>query len=277
MHLSTLVSENYSYALLAISSERHYDSGLYFIYYESLVTEHNRNFPDFYITTPQPCPYLANKEERKLFTHLSEDKPSILVDNLLRGGFRRSQNIAYMPYCDNCSACVSVRVLVNKFNLKQSFKRIKKANTDLHRTYCAAIANIEQYTLFRNYIEDRHSDGGMADMSYGDYSAMVEGSVVETFITEYRLPSPDKNDQLIAVALCDKLNDGISLVYSFFDTSFKSRSLGTYIILDHIEYAQSQGMNYVYLGYWITGSKKMDYKTRFKPQEHLTSQGWQLY
>jgi leucyl-tRNA---protein transferase len=239
------------------------------------VTEHKSDFPEFYITAPQPCPYLPGRLERKLFTHLTRDKPGFLVDNLLKGGFRRSQNIAYMPYCDACSACVPVRILVGEFEPKRSLKRIARANLDLVATRMTPAPSSEQYSLFRDYIEARHADGGMAEMSVLDYSLMVEDSVVETFVTEYRR-KPDENGDapLMAVALCDRLSDGISMVYSFYDTDVPARSLGTYMILDHIEFARRQGYPFVYLGYWIEGSRKMRYKDRFQPQERLTAKGW---
>jgi arginyl-tRNA--protein-N-Asp/Glu arginylyltransferase len=239
------------------------------------VTEHKSNFPEFYITAPQPCPYLPGRLERKLFTHLTRDKPGFLIDNLLKGGFRRSQNIAYMPYCDTCSACVPVRILVDEFMPRRSLKRIARANLDLVAACIPPAPSSEQYALFRDYVEARHADGGMAEMSVLDYSLMVEDSVVETFVTEYRL-KPDETDDspLVGVALCDRLSDGISMVYSFYDPGMPARSLGTYMILDHIEYARTQGYPFVYLGYWIEGSRKMRYKERFQPQERLTSKGW---
>jgi arginyl-tRNA--protein-N-Asp/Glu arginylyltransferase len=239
------------------------------------VTEHKSNFPEFYITAPQPCPYLPGRLERKLFTHLTRDKPGFLVDNLLKGGFRRSQNIAYMPYCDACSACVPVRILVDEFQPRRSMKRISRDNEDLVATRMPAAPSSEQYALFRDYIEARHANGGMAEMSVLDYSLMVEDSVVETFVTEYRLKPDETGDSpLIAVSLCDRLSDGISRGYSFYDPNLPARSLGTYMILDHVEYARSQGYPFVYLGYWIEGSRKMRYKDRFQPQERLTSKGW---
>jgi arginyl-tRNA--protein-N-Asp/Glu arginylyltransferase len=239
------------------------------------VTEHKSNFPEFYITAPQPCPYLPGRLERKLFTHLTRDKPNFLIDNLLKGGFRRSQNIAYMPYCDACSACVPVRILVDEFNPKRSLKRIARANDDVTATRKDPTPSTEQYALFRGYIEARHADGGMAEMSVLDYSLMVEDSVVETFVTEYRVPQgANGGSELIGVSLCDRLSDGISMVYSFYDPDQSVRSLGTYMILDQVEFARRLGLPFVYLGYWIEGSRKMRYKKRFQPQEHLTSKGW---
>jgi leucyl-tRNA---protein transferase len=239
------------------------------------MSEHKSNFPEFYITAPQPCPYIAGKLERKLFTHLTKDKSAFLIDNLLKGGFRRSQNIAYMPYCDACSACVPVRIVVAEFAPRRSMRRIMRSNADLVASRMRPSPSSEQYSLFRAYIDARHSDGGMAEMSVLDYSLMVEDSVVETCVTEYRLkPTVDGDSPLVAVSLSDRLSDGISMVYSFYDPDVPIRSLGTYMILEQVEYARQHGIPYVYLGYWIEGSRKMRYKNRFQPQEQLTSKGW---
>lgn len=244
------------------------------------MTEQQKHFPEFYVTAPQPCPYLPGRLERKLFTHLTHDKPAALIDNLLKGGFRRSQNIAYMPYCEGCHACVSVRVLVDEFEPNRSMRKTMERNRDLFARRVPATPTPEQYSLFRDYIDVRHFDGGMADMTVLDYAMMVEDSVVDTFLSEYRAKPADPlltavgSWPLKAVALCDRLSDGISMVYSYYDPGEADRSLGTMMILEHIEYARRLGLPYLYLGYWIDGSRKMSYKTRFKPQEHLTSNGW---
>ncbi len=243
------------------------------------MSEQDRRFPDFYVTAPRPCPYLPNRLEKKLFTHLSAFKPQLEVDWLLRNGFRRSQNIAYLPYCDDCKACVSVRIMVNAFTPGKSLRRIGRKNADLVVQRRLPVASREQYELFRRYIDARHHDGGMSGMIWSDYVMMVEGSVVETFITEYRLPdthdplSPAKG-RLVAAVLCDRLSDGISMVYSFFDPDLASRSLGSYMILEHVDYCRQLGLPYLYLGYWIADCRKMNYKTRFRPLQHLTPDGW---
>jgi leucyl-tRNA---protein transferase len=239
--------------------------------------DQKRRFPEFYVTSSQPCPYLPGRQERKIFTHLSPDRPRALVDNLLRGGFRRSQNIAYMPYCDHCTACVPVRIVVAEFEPKRSLAKIWRTNAELEARRTSCKPTIEQYSLFRAYIEMRHSDGGMADMSLLDYSMMIQDSTVDTHLTEYRLPAGDKDGasgQLVATVLCDRLSDGISLVYSFYEPEMPARGLGSYVIMEQVDYARSRGLPYVYLGYWISGSRKMAYKARFMPQEHLTSAGW---
>ncbi len=238
--------------------------------------------PQFYLTAPAPCPYLPDRLERKVFTHLVGERATALNDVLTQGGFRRSQNIAYRPACEGCRACVSVRVLAGAFEWTRSFRRIRNANADVAGREIDSAPSSEQYALFRAYLDDRHADGGMADMSVLDYAMMVEDTHVETILVEYRVaPAPDDTEEdrraggrLIACALTDVLSDGLSMVYSFFEPDEAHRSLGTYMILDHVERARRMGLPYVYLGYWVNGSPKMDYKKRFQPQEHLGPQGW---
>lgn len=245
------------------------------------MSEHQKHFPEFYVTSPQRCPYLPGRVERKLFTHLTVDKSSSLIDNLLKGGFRRSQNIAYMPYCEGCQACVSVRVPVDAFSPGRSFRRILRRNRDLSARRLMPRPTTEQYALFRDYIDARHDDGGMADMTVLDFALMIEDSVVDTFVTEYRvrpaenaLASNEGDWPLAGLTLCDRLSDGISLVYSFYDVEMPERSLGSHMILDHIAYTRALGLPYLYLGYWIRDSEKMQYKDRFRPQERLGPNGW---
>lgn len=236
-----------------------------------------RNFPQFFITAPAPCPYLGGMLERKVFTHLIGQDAASLNNTLSQSGFRRSQNIAYRPACDGCGACVSVRVPVGQFRLSRSFRRTLAANCDLQAQLVNAKATSEQYSLFRSYIDARHYDGGMADMTVLDFAAMIDESFVDTRIVEYRLPargSREERESLVAAVLFDVLDDGLSLIYSFFDPDLEERSLGTYVILDSIRRAQRMGLSYVYLGYWVKGSTKMAYKARFLPQERLMRDGW---
>lgn len=245
------------------------------------MTEQQKKFPEFYVTAPQPCPYLPGRLERKLFTHLTQDKPAELVDRLLTTGFRRSQNIAYVPYCEGCQACVSARIVIDEFEPDRTMRRIRAKNRRLVARRIAPHATPEQYRLFRAYIDARHNDGGMADMSVLDYRMMVEDSVIDTFLTEYREKPEDADDldidrwPLKAVALCDRLSDGISMVYSYYDPAMPAASLGTYVILEHIAFARRLALPYLYLGYWIKGSDKMAYKARFRPQERLGPEQWE--
>jgi arginine-tRNA-protein transferase len=234
----------------------------------------------FYLTAPSPCPYLPGRQERKVFTHLVGPHSSELHDLLTQGGFRRSQGIAYRPACESCLACVSVRVCVDLFRPTPSMRRVWKANCDLVGRFCAAQATSDQYRLFRHYLDSRHSDGGMAHMSVLDYALMVEDSHVDSGVVEYRRRGPDSfvsgrdQGEIIGCSLTDLLSDGLSMVYSFFDPDERARSLGTFMILEHIERARKLGKPYVYLGYWVEGSPKMAYKARFRPQERLTPRGW---
>ena len=196
---------------------------------------------------------------------------------LSQGGFRRSQNIAYRPACDHCQACTSVRVPVQDFVLTKSFKRVLKKNADLVTQVVKARATSEHYSLFRGYIDTRHSEGGMADMSVLDFAAMVDDTVADSRIVEYRFDEACENaGELASAVLMDVLGDGISMIYSFYEPSYEDRSLGTLMILDAIARAQSMGLPYLYLGYYVNGSRKMEYKARFMPQQRLTVDGWKL-
>jgi arginine-tRNA-protein transferase len=244
------------------------------------MTQHTTETPQFYLTAPAPCPYLAGRSERKVFTHLVGDRAAALNDILTQGGFRRSQNIAYRPACEGCRACISVRTVVDGFQTTRSMARVLKRNSDIIGAETAASPSSEQYSLFRGYLDARHAEGGMADMTVLDYAMMVGDSHVDTLVVEYRFRGIDTGitgrgeGPLIATALTDVLADGLSMVYSFFDPDHEDRSLGTFMILDHIQRARKMGLPYVYLGYWVEGSRKMGYKRRFRPQEHLMARGW---
>jgi arginine-tRNA-protein transferase len=244
------------------------------------VTQHSRNTPQFYLTAPSPCPYLPEREERKVFTHLVGERAGELNNLLTHGGFRRSQSIAYRPACESCRACVSVRVVADDFQPSRSMRRILDRNSDIVGEMRVAMPTSEQYSVFRAYLDARHHQGGMADMTVLDYAMMVEDSHVETRMVEYRRRHPKSGSSgkgggdLVAVALTDILDDGLSMVYSFFEPAERNRSLGTFMILDHIARARRMGRAYLYLGYWVRGSRKMDYKGRFLPQERLMQDGW---
>ena len=239
------------------------------------MTDQPRNTPQFFLTAPTPCPYLPGKEERKVFTHLVGKRAIELNEILTQGGFRRSQSIAYRPACEACRACVSVRVLVNEFRPTRRFRRTLAGNADIIGRFGPNRPDHTHFELFRAYLEARHADGGMADMNALDFASMVEDSHVETRLVDYRLGPQSRNPgALVATALTDILSDGISMVYSFYDPDFETRSLGTFMILDHIEKARILGLPYLYLGYWVEGSRKMAYKGQFLPQERLEMSGW---
>ncbi len=230
--------------------------------------------PQFYVTAPQPCPYLDGRVERKLFTALQGEHATALNDSLSKQGFRRSQNVLYRPSCAECSACLSSRIRVADFTPSKSQRRALKRNRRLTRDALSPWATEDQFTLFRRYLESRHADGGMADMDIFEFAAMIEETPVRSRVVEYATPEGD-NRELAAVCLTDVLDDGLSMVYSFFDPARDRDSLGTYVILDPIRLARDSGLPYVYLGYWVPGSPKMDYKARFSALEIYRDGAWQ--
>ena len=240
------------------------------------MTEHYLSrLPQFFLTPGGACPYLPDKVERKVFARLMGPHAGSLNDALTHSGFRRSQMIAYRPACDACSACVSVRVVASEFVASRTMRRMQRINSDLIRTVVPPEATREQFALLQNYLASRHAGGGMSDMGLFDYVAMVEETPIETILIEYRIREPNGNaGALVACALTDVLQDGLSMVYSFFDPALSLRSLGTHMILDHVQVAKAKRLPFVYLGYWVRGSRKMDYKARFRPLEALGPAGW---
>ena len=236
-------------------------------------------FPRFFVTSPGPCPYIAGKQERKVFTELNGVHATELNDALGRIGFRRSQGVAYRPSCLDCSACISVRVVAGEFEPNASQKKLIKRHADIEVTACKPWATDEQFDLLQRYLAARHPGGGMSGMDEIDYADMVEQSPVDTHIIEYREPSAQgQPGKLIGACLTDRQADGVSMIYSFFEPEDSNRpGLGNYIIMDHILRANEAGLPFVYLGYWISGSKRMDYKTRFRPLERLGPTGWSRF
>jgi len=225
--------------------------------------------PQFYVTAPQPCPYLPGRTERKLFTGLQGDNAEALNDALSKQGFRRSQNVLYRPSCAECTACMSARIRVADFEPSRTQRKTLRRNAALTRATSSPWATEDQFALFRRYLDHRHADGGMADMDIFEFAAMIEETPVRSRVIEYFAPgrAGDTRRQLTAVCLTDVLDDGLSMVYSFYDPARDCDSLGTYVILDHIALARESGLPYVYLGYWVPGSPKMGYKARFSSLE----------
>lgn len=233
--------------------------------------------PQFYVTAPQPCPYLEGRMERKLFTALQGDSAEKLNDSLSKQGFRRSQNVLYRPSCADCTACLSARIRVKDFTPSRSQRKAARRNESLKRQATSPWATEEQYALFRRYLESRHAQGGMADMDIFEFAAMIEETPVRSRVIEYTAPPGpgERKRPLAAVCLTDVLDDGLSMVYSFYEPDLARRSLGTHIILDHVRIAQEAGLPYVYLGYWVPGSPKMGYKSNFAALEIYKNGRWQ--
>ena len=228
--------------------------------------------PQFYVTAPQPCPYLEGRMERKLFTALQGQNAEKLNDALSKQGFRRSQNVLYRPSCSDCAACLSARIDVSKFTPSRSQRRTLNRNAHLRRRASSPWATEDQYDLFRRYLDSRHATGGMADMDVFEFAAMIEETPIRTRVVEY---TDTALQRLTAVCLTDVLDDGVSMVYSFYEPGLEKQSLGTYMILDHIEIAREAGLPYVYLGYWVPGSPKMGYKAAFSGLEVYRKGQWQ--
>jgi leucyl-tRNA---protein transferase len=228
----------------------------------------------FYVTAPQKCPYLDGRRERKLFTALQGEQAETLNNALSKQGFRRSQNVLYRPSCTDCAACLSARIRVADFTPNRGHRKILRRNSGLARVARSAWATEAQYDLFRRYLDARHADGGMADMDVFEFAAMIEETPVRSRVIEYREETAG-TERLAAVCLTDILDDGLSLVYSFFDPDRAADSLGTHMILDHIDLAREAGLPYVYLGYWVPGSPKMGYKARFPATEVYMGSQWQ--
>ncbi len=224
----------------------------------------------FYRTSSSACPYIPGRTERKIVTDLSGRDANAIYGTLSRAGFRRSHHLAYRPACPGCQACVPVRVVVGEFVEGRSMRRVRTANEGLIFTAAQPVATAEQYRLFHRYQRSRHTESDMASMTFGDYRSMIEDTPVLTRVIELR----DREGELKAACLVDLLDDGISAVYSFFETGDARRSLGTYLVLTLIDEARRRGLPYVYLGYWVANSPKMSYKLRFRPLEFLEQSGW---
>jgi arginine-tRNA-protein transferase len=231
------------------------------------------------VTSPAPCPYLPGRSERKVFTELKGPHADSLNDALGRIGFRRSQTVAYRPSCLDCSACISVRVVAGEFEPSGTQKRLMKRNGDLVATVCRPWSTSEQFELLQSYLSVRHPEGGMTSMDEIDFADMVEHTPVTSYVVEYREPSEDgvTPGRLVGACLTDRQCDGLSMIYSFYDPHHDRQGLGTYIILDHIQRATEMDLSYVYLGYWVEGSPRMQYKVRFRPMEKLGRSGWERF
>jgi len=227
----------------------------------------------FFLTAEQDCPYLDGYKERKIFTAIGGVNSKLLNDTLGKEGFRRSQNVLYRPFCKSCSACLSVRIRVKDFTHSKSQRRISKRNSNLLRKIVNTWATEEQFKLFKFYVEERHKDGGMADIDVYEFSSMIEETAIQSNVIEYFTPE----GSLSAACLTDRLDDGLSMIYSFFNPNDKQKSLGTYMVLDHLKLASELNLKYVYLGYWVKGSRKMSYKSTFSNLEVFTKGLWENF
>lgn len=230
-----------------------------------------RNFPiPFLVTTEVPCPYLPDRQERKIITELSGGNAPELFELLSHAGFRRSHSVAYRPACPGCQACIPVRIPVARFRPSRTQRRTARRCAGLSAQIRSNVPTQEQYELFARYLEARHSDGEMVGMGPQDYGSMVADSPVDTRLIEFR----DRDGHLAAGCLSDWGTDGISAVYSFYEPDRAEESLGVYVVLWLITTAREMGLPYVYLGYLVNECRKMAYKAQFRPLEGYGRDGW---
>jgi arginine-tRNA-protein transferase len=233
------------------------------------MTEPPRGALNLYETYPGPCPYLPGRMERKIFTVLERGATGSLASLLTASGFRRNQGMFYRQHCDGCRACLAVRLLVATFRPDKHMHRILRRNADLHCTVIPAKADRALYDIFHAYLLARHSDGGMAEMSYDEFVQMIED-----FPDDTKLLLCQKGDEILGAMMFDELADGTSAVYSFFSPAEEKRSLGTWMILQLAELTQETARPHLYLGFWIKQSRKMAYKAKFQPLQVLVNHQW---
>jgi arginyl-tRNA--protein-N-Asp/Glu arginylyltransferase len=226
--------------------------------------------PGLRFVRERPCPYLPGRTERTLAAPLPPLRAIEVLDTACRAGFRRSQNYVYRPACRGCGACVPIRVVVGEFTWSKNRRRTLTVNADIRGEVAAPRATPESFDLFHRYQISRHGTEGMGAMSFADFRAMLEDSPAPASLIEYR----DSTGRLAAALLADRVSDGWSAVYSFFDPEAAKRGLGTFMILDLVRRAEAERRPFVYLGYWIGNSPKMAYKARFTPAEALGPDGW---
>ena len=230
------------------------------------INKYNYNF---YLTNTEPCPYLTNRDEKKIFLIMDDINKSNEYEHLIKSGFRRSHNILYNQVCADCNLCKSIRINVNNFKLSKSNKRVLNKNKNLFTKKLTNNPSKEQFVLFKKYLEFKHNDSEMNEMNFQDYCKMFDSKGINTKIYEYFYKS-----ELAGCVISDFLEGSISMVYSFYSEIFLKNSLGKYVILDHFRLAKDFNMDYVYLGYWVEGSSKMEYKNSFNSSEILIDNKW---
>lgn len=217
------------------------------------------------------CDYLSDQAARSIF--LSPDAPidDQIYSKLAEHGFRRSGGLVYRPHCDQCHACIPLRIAIHDFSPSKNQRKTLKQNSDLTVNECAARFDHNHFQLYSDYMKKRHPGGSMAESTEEDYLNFLKNPWGKTRFFEFTL-----NQRVAAVAVVDYLNDGLSAVYTFFDPDLASRSLGKYAILWQIQYAKSLGLSWLYLGYWIKSCRKMTYKSQYKPAQAYINGKWNL-
>lgn len=223
----------------------------------------------FFSTTAHACSYLPGKQAVTLFADPKTSMDRRLYSELSDLGFRRSGNYVYRPHCGSCQACVAIRIPIERFTPSRQQLRVWKKNQDLDVIVGNALFSEEHYALYERYIIARHHDGDMYPPSVEQYASFLTSDWSETRFIEFRLAG-----KLLAVAVCDELEQGLSAVYTFYDPDDEKRSLGTFAVLWQIEESRRLGLPSLYLGYWIRECQKMNYKIGFRPIELLINGEW---
>ena len=223
----------------------------------------------FYLTAPYPCSYIEGLEAKSQVAAPAHLIGSAAYSQLIRAGFRRSGDYIYRPKCSGCARCVPVRVDVGAFKPSRTQRRCWKKNQDLRAVLRPLVQDEAHFDLYRRYQRGRHTGGGMDQDGSDQYAQFLLSSQVDSALVEFR-----DGQELVMVCVVDQVEDGLSAVYTFFDPGREKDSLGTYAVLWQIEYARRLGLPFVYLGYWIEDSRKMSYKTSYRPLEGLVNHGW---
>ncbi|MEY3572272.1 MAG: arginyltransferase [Burkholderiaceae bacterium] len=224
----------------------------------------------FYVTAPYPCSYIEGRKARSQVATPNHLIQSRVYSDLVQLGFRRSGVFSYRPYCDNCRACQPIRVPVAAFEpSKTQLRTWRRLSGRLQAQEVPLMFSDEHYALYLRYQSGRHMGGGMDQDSRDQYAQFLLQSQVDTRLLTFR-----ENGRLVMVSLIDRLQNGLSAVYTFFDPDLAKTSLGTFGVLWQIAECQRLGLDYVYLGYYIEESPKMSYKARFRPAEVLSQGQW---
>ena len=224
---------------------------------------------NFFASAPEPCSYLDDRKSVSAFANPHMDMDMNTYNELIQHGFRRSGGYIYRPHCPHCQECISVRVPVRKHRYSRNEQRVIKRNSDLRISIMPGRYRDEHFDLYRRYINSRHDDGSMANQNKSDYHRFLICDWTDTLFFEYRL-----NRILVAVAVCDITDSGLSAVYTFFDPDYADRSPGHFAILSQINESRLRDLDYLYLGYWIRDCNKMSYKRRYKPLEAFLNDQW---
>lgn len=215
------------------------------------------------------CSYLDDREALNIYADPHHPHPKAVYNQLIKRGFRRSGEYVYRPGCSTCSACTPVRVQCARFKPRRTDKRNRAQNRDIVVDYKKAGFTQEYFELYQRYLSSRHANGGMDNPDPQDFERFLLNPWGETLFLECRL-----DGEVIAVAVTDAVSEGLSAVYTFYDPDYQARGLGRLCILQQIDLCATMNLPYLYLGYWIDGCKKMQYKTEFKPQQHFDGQNW---